>query len=113
MVFTTGRIMLSLVCSRSCFFVCCCCFFVVVVVVVVVLFSFFFFFFFLFCFFFFLFCFFFFCGGFSVLFSIVITSLGEERADLCGSHASICLLLHALIPVLFLVLLVSGVSCGL
>ena len=45
-------------------------------------------------------------------FSIVITSLGEERAGLCASY--ICLfILHALIFVLLLFLLVSGVDCGL
>ena len=99
MVFTTGRIMLSLA---------------LLFVLVLLFFSFFLFL--LFFFFFLLFFFFFFfvvVVVFSVLFSIVITSLREERADLCGSHASICLLLHALIPVLFLVLLVSGVGCGL
>ena len=50
---------------------------------------------------------------FSVLFSIVITSLEEERAGLCASHAIVYLFLHALISVFFLFLLASGVGCGL
>ena len=55
------------------------------------------------------------CSLFSCFFSsfsIVIISLGEERAGLCASCA--CLFtLHAVISVLFLHLLVSGVGCGL
>ena len=47
---------------------------------------------------------------FFILFSIVITSLGEERAGLCASRAFV---LYVLFFVIFLFLLVSGVGCGL
>ena len=44
---------------------------------------------------------------FAVLFSIVITSLGEERAGLYASHAFVVFILSALLSV-FLCLGVSG-----
>ena len=48
---------------------------------------------------------------FSVLYSSVITTLGEERAGLCASRAFVCLAcMHYFC--LFLFLLVSEVSCG-
>ena len=55
---------------------------------------------------------FFFClfVFFSVLFSIVITPLGEERVAMCFSCMSL-FTLHAFCPFFFL--LVSGVGCGL
>ena len=55
------------------------------------------------------------CFFFSVPFSIVITSLQEERAGLCASCAFVCSLfiLHPLISVLFLFFLVSQVGCSL
>ena len=51
---------------------------------------------------------------FLVLFSIVITSLGEERAGLLASRAFVVVFFFARINfVLFLFLLVSRVGCGL
>ena len=49
---------------------------------------------------------------FSVLFSIVITSLGEERAGLCASCAFL-FILHTSISILFLFLLVTEIHCSL
>ena len=60
----------------------------------------------------------------SVLFSIVITSLGDKESGLCTSRAFIylfiyllllllLLILHCLISTFFLFLLMSGVGCGL
>ena len=53
------------------------------------------------------------CPHFSVCFSILITSLGEEGAGLCASRTFVCLFCACMIFVLFLFLLVSRVGCGL
>ena len=53
-----------------------------------------------------------FSSCFFIHFSIVITSLGEEGADLCASRAFVCLFC-TLVFVLFLFLLVSRIGCGL
>ena len=50
---------------------------------------------------------------FRVLFSIVITSLGKERAGLCACRAFVLFVLRASISVLFLFLLVSRIDCDL
>ena len=51
---------------------------------------------------------------FAVLFSIAITSLGEERESWSVSFSCICLfILHTSISVFFLFLLVSETGCGL
>ena len=49
---------------------------------------------------------------FFISLSIVIASLREEGAGLCASRAFVCLFLHVLVFVIFLLLLVSGVGCG-
>ena len=48
----------------------------------------------------------------SVLIGIAITSLGEERAGLCSSRASVRLFFPRQFLSFFLFLLVSGVGCG-
>ena len=54
------------------------------------------------------------CPRFSVCFSILITTLGEEGVGLCASHTFVCLfVLRVYVFVLFLFLLVSRVGCGL
>ena len=56
------------------------------------------------------------CSLFSFLrlFSILITSLGEDGVGLCTSHTFVCLfVLRVYVFVLFLFLLVSSVGCGL
>ena len=50
---------------------------------------------------------------FRVLFSIVITSLGEERAGLCASRAFVCLFCARQCLSFFLFLLVSRTGCCL
>ena len=54
------------------------------------------------------------CARFSVCFSILIASLGEEGAVFCASCAFVCLfVLRVYVFVFFLILLVSKVGCGL
>ena len=54
------------------------------------------------------------CPRFSVCFSILITSLGEEGAGLCASRTFVCLfVLRVYVFCPFSLHLVSRVGCGL
>ena len=53
------------------------------------------------------------CPRFSVCFSILITSHGEEEAGLFASRTFVCLFCACMFFVFFLFLLVSRTGCGL
>ena len=53
------------------------------------------------------------CPRFSVCFSILIISLGEEGAGLCASRRFVCLFCACMFLSFFRFLLMSRVGCGL